>query len=196
MKLLNLQQNSEEWNNWRKSNIGSSDAASILNVNPWKSAQTLWLQKLNIVAEDECNLSMIRGIELEPIARKLYEKEVKIPFSPVVMQSCEHDFIIASLDGYNHELRKAIEIKCCGKTQHKQFIKGKVPKHYVAQLQHQMYVAELDEITLLAYNPQEEIEILSLKIIRDDLFIKDLIEKEIKFKYCLENFISPEDYCK
>ena len=40
-----MEQKSEEWLDWRKKGIGSSDAPIIMGVSPWKTPFELWEEK-------------------------------------------------------------------------------------------------------------------------------------------------------
>jgi predicted phage-related endonuclease len=105
--------------------------------------------------------------------------------SPKVMISDETSFIMASLDGYDAmDGKRAVEIKCGGEKLHLQSIHGEIPKYYLAQMQHQMYVAELDEIYYCSYRPEHVVNPLYIEIIkRDDDFIGNMIEKETNFYF-------------
>ena len=46
MKIINLEQNSFEWEINRMSGIGSSDAPSIMGVSPYTTALQLWNDKV------------------------------------------------------------------------------------------------------------------------------------------------------
>jgi len=75
---------------------------------------------------------------------------------------------------------------CINKKDHEATFLGKVPKQYIAQLQHQIFCAETDGILYVSYypnHPEEELVLLDVK--RDDNYIKTLLEKEEKFYTCM-----------
>lgn len=130
---------------WRSKGLGASDAPVIMGVSPWTSRFQLWGYKTGLMTRPEPNqfakVAMQRGHALEPIARKMYE-ELSGNLYPAV--SFEHDtapFMRASLDGYNLELNRVLEIKCPGKIDHAKAVAGIVPEKYYPQLQMQMLVS-------------------------------------------------------
>lgn len=180
---LDLIQGSEKWLEYRRSKIGASDSGAILGLNPHKSPNEVWLSKQpNYVDQD--NPRMRQGREREPQALRLFEIETGHLMSPIVIESKETSFLIASLDGYEIEEKCAVEIKCGGEKLHIQSIHGEIPKYYIAQMQHQMYVAELDEIYYCSYRPEHVVNPIYIEIIkRDEAFIENMIEKLTDFYF-------------
>lgn len=177
-----LIQRSAEWFSYRRSKIGGSDCGGILGLNPYMSPHDVWLSKQEgYVGRD--NPAMRQGREREDEALRLFEQESGYLMSPKVMISSTVPYLMASLDGYDAiDGNKAVEVKCPFSDKgHIAVLFGEIPKHYYAQMQHQMFVAELDEIFFCSYRP-EHIEPLYIEIVkRDDAFIADMIEKERKF---------------
>ena len=63
----------EQWLDARRSGIGGSDAAAVLNLSPWKSAYALWCEKTGLLErEDISDKEFVEwgNILEEPIARK------------------------------------------------------------------------------------------------------------------------------
>jgi predicted phage-related endonuclease len=87
------------------------------------------------------------------------------------------------------DLKNAVEIKC-GKASHKLAEKGEIPIYYRAQLQHQMFVASLDEIDYFSFDGTNGI-LLTVK--RDDDFINEMVDMELEFWYCVTHLTPPED---
>ncbi len=54
----------EEWLKDRNKGIGGSDAGSVLGLNPWKSAYTLWCEKTGKITNNEDNEAMRQGRDL------------------------------------------------------------------------------------------------------------------------------------
>ena len=183
-----LQQGTEEWLEWRRKNIGASDAPIIMGASKWKTPYELWLYKTYQADEPPMNRWMQRGKDLEPEARAACEKELGIDLFPQCLTSKKMPFMVASLDGISLDGDVAVEIKCPGHTDHQCALNGKVPDHYIWQLQHQMYVSELD---YMFYYSCDGSEGKLLYVIRDDEKIKALLEACIKFKKCVDDKVSP-----
>ncbi len=186
-----LVQQSEEWLNFRKSKIGASDAPIIMGVSPWKTAHELWMEKMSCENTVISNSSMERGIELEPIARDLFENLLSVKVEPRVKIHPKYEWMIASLDGIDDDQKIMVEIKCPNKRDHKLAEEGKIPDKYYPQLQHQLEVCQLDMGYYFSFNGKNT---ALVKIYRNDEYIKLLIREELKFYECMINFIVPKPY--
>ena len=72
LKLVNINDIShEEWLQWRKKGIGSSDAAACAGESKWKSPYALWLEKTGQMEPDEPGESAYWGIALEEVVAHL-----------------------------------------------------------------------------------------------------------------------------
>ena len=70
--VVELEQGSREWLEWRHKGIGASDAPAIMSENPWKSATELLREKCGPARDLGLNAAMARGTQLEPEARRRY----------------------------------------------------------------------------------------------------------------------------
>jgi hypothetical protein len=68
-KIVDLEQGSRKWLDWRYEGIGASDAPAIMGENPWKSRQRLLLEKRSR-RDAAKNSRMNKGTTLEPEARR------------------------------------------------------------------------------------------------------------------------------
>lgn len=176
---------SAEWLQMRKGYIGASDAPIIMGVSPWTTPQTLWMEKLGLGQPKVETFAMLRGKQMESQALDAFTQETGISMSPYIMFHKEYPFMMATLDGYNMELHKAVEIKCPGKKDHAIAMAGTVPCKYYPQLQHQIATCRLDEIYYYSYT----LDTTALIIVkRDDDYIEKLIEKEKYFWKCVLEF--------
>lgn len=180
---IKIEQRSADWFKLRKKHIGGSDVAPILGISPWKTALDVFNEKMSPHAEEAPkNPWMQRGVDLEPEALRSFENETGYLMLPKVMVSDLSPFAMASFDGFEIDGKCAVEIKCGGEKSHLQALHGEIPKHYYAQMQHQMYVAELQEIYFYSYRPEYLVKPFYIEIVkRDEEFITDMIEKERKF---------------
>lgn len=150
-----MEQEGFEWHRWRMGGIGSSDASVIMGVSPYKTVDQLYLEKIGQAEEPESNFAMLRGKELEPIARANVELLEDIDFEPVTMQMKEHKFMRASLDGWNEDRKIVLEIKCLGREKHAMALAGEIPIEYIYQLAHQILVSGCEEIWYYSFTGTE-----------------------------------------
>lgn len=188
MKLVNVKQGTSEWYQFRRTHLGASDAISIMGVSPWKSVLELYEDKVFQLDQKE-NSFMCRGKELEPIALKEFERETGLIMFPSVFVHDTIDWMSASFDGITLEQDAICEIKCPGKKDHSEAILGKVPKKYIPQLQHQIFVSGLDFAYYYSFDGKKGV---TLEVKRDLVFIEKMLEKEFEFWNCLKTFTPPK----
>lgn len=177
------QQGTQDWLNFRRNGVGSSDAGIIHGDSKYCTAHELWKRKLGLVPEQETNSAMQRGKDLEKVVLQLLEDK-ELYFIPGMVVSSVYPWCFASLDGIDLSGDIA-EIKCINRKDHEGTILGKVPKQYYAQLQHQIFCAETDGVLYVSYYPNHEEELVLLDVKRDEEYIKMLLEKEQRFYTCM-----------
>lgn len=177
LNIVNVKQGSPEWVTLRKDKIGASDAPVILGVSPWTTPFQLMEEKLGLSVREESS-SMRYGKEKEEEARQAFESMTGlIMFNPTVV-SKKRPWQMASYDGMTLEQDAFVEIKNAGHTDHSIALSGKVPDHYMPQIQQQIELAELDMGFYFSYNNGEG-KIVEVK--RDQSFIDRINEEEEKF---------------
>lgn len=175
MKIIELDQSSDAWLEWRNGGIGSSDAPSVCNLSPWKTRYDLWEEKvykyhkgksilsgkqLKIISEkmrakeSENESSKNRGKKLEPEARFIYEQMIGHEVPPVCGTHNELEFLKVSLDGWNEKKNLFVEIKAPNNKAHSEALLGYVPEYYVPQLLHQFVTSEGTECHYISYHPK------------------------------------------
>lgn len=175
---LDFDQSTDEWLSWRRGGIGASDAPVVMGLSPWQKDGELLLLKTGQQSERPANDAMQRGKRLEPMARLAYVKHTGIEVAPVCVQSREHPWMRASLDGLSADGRHVLEIKCPGEKDHRLAASGSVPEKYFPQLQHILAVTGLGEIYYWSFRFDST---ALLKVVRDESFIAGLLEKEVAF---------------
>jgi putative phage-type endonuclease len=183
-------QGSAEWHAFRNKGIGSSDIAAIVGLSPWKNIYEVWLEKTGRQEELPPTAPMLRGIELEPIARKAYIELTGNPVIQGVMQSKDFDFFIASLDGINLEGDLIVEIKCPTSKKTLQLAAmGQIEDHYKCQVQWQLMVSGAKKCHFFVWHEDttEMIEVLP-----DLYFQQSLIDAALKFWDLVVDDIEPE----
>lgn len=189
MKIYeDLQQGSPNWLEFRRLHVGASDSATVMGLNPWHTKLQLWQEKC-LGWTKEVNNAMRRGTQMEEQARKAYEFQSGVLVSPMVAEDDVYSFISASFDGISLDCEKVVEIKC-GKASHKLAQHGEIPSYYYAQCQQQMYVAG---VQLMDYWSFDGTEGILIPVVRDNQFIKTLLEKLIEFWDCVQTNTPPKD---
>ena len=91
----------EEWLEYRRLGIGGSDASVVCGINRYKSPVELWLDKTGQLPPQEAGEAAYWGTQLESIVRDEFTKRtgIKVTKPTVILQSEEHPFMLANLDG-------------------------------------------------------------------------------------------------
>ena len=188
MRIVELEQGSKLWLDWRSKHCGASECAAIMGLNPWTSKLDLWREKC-LGWTKEVNNAMRRGTAMEEQARNAYEFHTGYMVSPLVAEDDNYPFISASFDGVSNCQKRIVEIKC-GKASHKLAQHGEIPKYYLAQMNQQMYVAG---VQLMDYWSFDGTEGILIPVVRDNQFITTLLEKLIEFWDCVQSNTPPKD---
>ncbi len=138
-----MEQGTDEWLKWRQEGIGGSDVAAILGKCPYKTELQLWREKRGQETK-MWQQQLHRGHEVESQVRAAYEFATGMDFPPALMEA---GFMRVSLDGWNAENKKGIEIKYCGADKI-----GKIPEHHMIQMQYQMFVAGVEDWVYIQSN--------------------------------------------
>lgn len=187
MVIIDIEQGTDDWLELRQSKITATDSSVILELNPWKSKNRLWGQKIGFIDPDEENDAMRNGSAMEEEARLSFIHQIKIEVKPCIIVSDEYHFMMASMDGLSNDNQIAVEIKC-GKKSFWDAKKNIIPTYYFCQMQHQMAVCNLNYMFYYCFNGKEGILI---NVIRDQSFIDQMIEKEWEFYKCMINLKNP-----
>lgn len=176
MKIVDLEQGTETWHQWRLEGIGASEAPMVMGISKYKSAHKLWKEKTGAIqTKDDWNYIFEKGKSIEAAARAYFELMNDKECPPVCIEMDQYPFIRASLDGYNAQENFALEIKYVGKDA----MEDEVPAHHMAQLQHQMMVCGAKDITYIRSNDGKRFKADVVK--RDDAYISILLNKELEF---------------
>jgi putative phage-type endonuclease len=129
------------------------------------------------------NGAMARGRRLEPVAGEVYEALMGWRVPPLCCVHDEHDWLKASLDGYNADRNLAVEIKAPNKDDHSQALAGEVPEKYLAQVHHLLLVSGaglLHYVSYSEYFPDSK-KLAVVDVPRDEEVIQALFEAEKEF---------------
>lgn len=175
-KLLNLQQKTQEWLDYRATRITSTDAAAILGVSPWDSPLSLYYAKKGMAPPKYVNEAMKRGAELEDQALEKYTAVTgyKSLMVPMCVESLEYPWMMTSLDGLEMDMQSAVEIKCPGERVFNEIFEGRIPEYHTIQCQFHLLVTGFEKIDYFAYYNDK---FMLMSIFRDQPLIDKIIEK-------------------
>lgn len=176
-RLESLRQNSDDWRDWRRGGLGSSDAPVVVGDSRWMTPRTLWAIKTHRSEEPERDSPATRwGRRLEAAARVAETAEIMEP------HCLSHDHLSwmrASLDGLNFDASLVLEIKCpLSRRDHALALQGQVPRHYYAQLQHQLEVSHARELHYWSFDGRRG---ALVRVMPDQGYIDRLVQAEVEF---------------
>jgi predicted phage-related endonuclease len=124
---------------------------------------------------------MALGTELEPVARRAYEKRTGRSMVPRCVQSTRHDWLRASLDGMSLDWGTVVEIKC-GESA------------YRAQVQHILAATGLRWLDFWCYWPGCEPVLVS--VTRDNAYIERMLAAEAEFWAAVHRYVASGARCQ
>lgn len=189
--LANMIQRSDEWHEFRKNHVGSSDIAAIVGLDPYHTAHDVWLEKTGCKVANSTNPAMQWGIDNEPNARDAFIKEIGEMVEPSVLEGKEHTWMGASLDGITFDGTMIVEIKC--PLSYESVLKaqrGEIQKKYVAQIQWQLMVSGAEVAYLYLWHPNGT---FLKEIPADPVFQAMLLDAGKKFWDLVTNNIEPSE---
>ena len=183
--ILSVREAEKDHGKWlyvRNSGIGGSDAATILGLNPYKSAYQLWMEKTGQAAPPDLsdNQYIYWGAKNEAnIAEWFSEVTGKKVRKLGTLRNRSHPFMLANVDREIMGEEAGLEIKTAGVSQYKYWKDDEVPDAYYCQCLHYMAVtgAEAWYIAVLIGGNEAKWK----KIDRNEDDIKALIEAEKDF---------------
>ena len=178
-----------EWHEARKG-LGGSDIASVMDMNPWKSAFTLYAEKTGLIDGNiEPSLPMQMGTAFEPVIRDLFVKNnsewLKV-HETGTWASIEEPRSVANPDGiieWDDGSLGVLEIKFS------RMYWDKLPEHYNLQVQHYLSVLGLKRgvVVAVAGGDWKEFE-----VVRDDSLIGDMKRRVEAFYGFLDTDTAPD----
>lgn len=138
----------EEWLRWRQKGIGGSDVAPILGISKWSSTIDIWLSKTNQKRDEAVESeAMTWGKILEPVIRDRFRKVTgrKVIEVHAILQSEEHPFMIADIDGLTTDDNgepAILECKCVSEFKRSEW-ETDIPVYYRTQVEHYLAVTGL-----------------------------------------------------
>ena len=190
VSTLNLSK--EEWLRYRKCGITGTDAGAILGLNPYRSAFQVYHDKISDTVENIDNEAMRQGRDLEEyVAQRFTEATgLKVRRANAIYQNEERPLLLADFDRLIVGQKAGLECKTVSPFSADKWADGKIPAHYMAQVNHYLAVSGFDcwYIAALIFGK----ELVIHKIISDRAVLDNLIAEEEHFwKYNVMPEIPP-----
>lgn len=139
-----------EWLEYRKSGIGSSEVATILGLNPWETPYQLWRRKKGLDPAKNETFAMKAGHYLEDAVAQFWHDEtgceiIKSSAGDWLIRDNERPYLQVSPDrtfwlaGEKKNTSNKGILEC--KTTQMQISADDLPKHWFCQIQYQLGVA-------------------------------------------------------
>lgn len=177
-----LKMTRDEWLELRRKGITGSRIAGIMNLSPWETPRSVYLDLLGQKPEKEQSEPMYWGNVLEDIVAKEFQNRVGLKVRKVnyILQHPTFEFLLGNvdreiLDGKNKGI---LECKNVGAYSLEEWKNG-APLHYVTQLQFYLCLTGYKFGYLAALVGGQKF--IAHRIERDDEFINQMIETAIEF---------------
>lgn len=174
----------DDWLEYRKRGIGGSDVAAIVGLSRFKSAFSVYLDKIGELPPLEDNPKMKAGRILEPVVADWFTTEtgIKCQEQKWIFQHAEHPFMLANIDRWIPGENAGLEIKNTSEYCRNDWFEGNteiIPTEYQLQANHYMAVTNADRwyVAVLIGGWDFQWRIIE----RDEKLIKSLITIEKNF---------------
>lgn len=170
-----------EWLRYRKQGIGGSDAGAVCGLNPYRTAISVYQDKISDDIEDIDNEAMRQGREFEDyVARRFMEAtSKKVRRANAMFYDENNPFMLADVDRMVVGENAGLECKTASPFMADKWKDGNIPMSYQIQCYHYMSVCNADAwyIAVVIYSR----EFKFYRIERDQQVIDDLIQIEKDF---------------
>ncbi|HHO0990211.1 TPA: lambda-exonuclease family protein [Campylobacter coli] len=192
-KIIDLEQGSVEWLNFRKGKITASIVASCIGEKGAFLSKEKAKELIQRVYEPYVSEAMKKGREYEELIRAKMEFIIGKDITPIVIQSLENELFMASLDGIDNE-KTIYEFKySTNNKEYEQVLKFKKPSSkYYAQIQFQLFVGGFEKCVFAVLNENDDLTYCMVKSDKEyqdfmlrkiDEFIKDyLVNQKSEYK--------------
>lgn len=199
--IVNFEQGSPEWLEWRNGGVTATNAIVIgadlngVELYPEESVWRLWAEKLGRMEPIDLskNPNVVRGKNLEDEARQAAEKHFQDMIIPVCVESDFNSMVRASLDGLLSD-GSPVELKCPSTKVWEEILQEKENsphyKRYWMQVQHQLLACGA-LVGFLCFYLQGE-PLLVYKIDADKKFLGELFKREKQFWEQVQTQMEPE----
>ncbi|EOV6315202.1 lambda exonuclease family protein [Campylobacter jejuni] len=176
-KIIDLEQGSVEWLNFRKGKITASIVASCIGEKGAFLSKEKAKELIQGVYEPYVSEAMKKGREYEELIRAKMEFIIGKDITPIVIQSLENEMFIASLDGID-ENGIIYEFKySTNNEEYEQVLKFKKPSpKYYAQVQFQLFVGGFEKCVFVVLNENDD---LTYCVVKSDKEYQDFMLRKI-----------------
>lgn len=173
----------------RASSIGGSDANRLMQ-GKWKE---VWLKKTGRATGDDLSgvLRVQMGHQTEQLNRAWYctQKDLALAILDEPVAHPKVEWATASFDGFALKGTPIAVVECkhtAGYTTHEQLL-----ERYYPQIQHYLWVANMTDAHLSVIFGNDKWEVL--EVVRDEDYLKELIQVEKTFWRHVQNDVEPDD---
>ncbi|EKT7737666.1 YqaJ viral recombinase family protein [Campylobacter coli] len=176
-KIIDLEQGSVEWLNFRKGKITASIVASCIGEKGAFLSKEKAKELIQGVYEPYVSEAMKKGREYEELIRAKMEFIIGKDITPIVIQSLENELFMASLDGIDNE-KTIYEFKySTNNEEYEQMLKFKKPSpKYYAQVQFQLFVGGFEKCVFVVLNENDD---LTYCVVKSDKEYQDFMLRKI-----------------
>ena len=185
-KLLDIpqyEQRSDMWFNQRKNKLTSSDAATVLGINPYSKPEEVLFRKCgHDIKPFSGNIATRHGQKYEDEAIEKYcdlTNQKNYNFGLIshkeVYNTDDYYWLAGSPDGIAIEEGKEpvlLEVKC---PYRRKIITGYIPEYYVPQVQLNMFICNLNVADFIEYLPPDKMNIV--RVYRNQQWLDDNLPK-------------------
>ena len=186
-------ENKQEWLRERKNYIGGTDLASVVGLNPYKTALDVYLDKTSDDIREETSPAMRWGTLLEDVVAKEYAEvtSYNLEIEPNVLYHPKYKFLGANIDRWADNKKYVLECKTAGFTKTKEWGEegtDQIPESYLVQVACYAAICDVPKVDIAVliggqdfriytYNRNRELEDKLIKIAYN--FWHNHIEKRI-----------------
>jgi putative phage-type endonuclease len=190
---VNADQRSPEWFQARAGRLTGSRAADMLSKIKTGEAAARRDYRLQLVCERLTgqpqedlfiNAAMQRGIDMEPFARAAYEaKTGNVAVQTGFLSHATH-LAGCSLDGHVDHFAGIVELKCPKSATHLRYLReGVLPKEYVPQVTHNLWIAGAEYVDFLSYDDRfpSDLQVFYVRVMAKDLDLAGYEQSALAF---------------
>ncbi|WP_215113406.1 lambda-exonuclease family protein [Exiguobacterium sp. s63] len=133
----------EEWLKMRRNGIGGSDISAIAGLNKYKSAMSVYLDKVGETKiEDTTGEAAYWGNVLEDVVAREFQSQTdfKVRRDNRMLAHPDHSFMIANLDRVLIGKKEILECKTSSAYRLKEWEEDEIPAEYILQVMHYLAV--------------------------------------------------------
>ena len=199
---MNADQRSPEWFQARAGRLTGSRAADMLSkIKSGESAarrdyrlQLVCERLTNQPQEDGfVNAAMQRGIDMEPFARAAYESKTgNVAVQTGFLSHATH-LAGCSLDGHVDHFAGIVELKCPKSATHLRYLRdGVLPKEYVPQVTHNVWIAGAEYVDFLSYDDRfpSDLQVFYVRVMAKDLDLAGYEQSALAFLSEVDNEVN------